>query len=72
MLRFILALTVITAIFRVSQDNPYVGFGILLTFALMFAIYTIDMVEHEDIIFERNLLKTPDGRKIYYDIIHSQ
>lgn len=71
MLRFILALIIIIVIFTIAQENTYVGFGILLAFYFMFINYTINIVDRDDIIFERNLLKTPEGRHTYYNLVYT-
>ena len=35
-------------------------------------IYTINLVDEEDIRYEREMLKTPEGRRRYYQLINSQ
>ena len=72
MLRFILAVMVMAVIFKVSQDNVYIGFSVLATLALMFIVHTNNIVDYDDVQFERDMLKTPEGRQRYYDIIYSQ
>jgi len=57
---------------RVGQDNPYVGFGLYLFLTVSFIMYTNNMVEYDDMAFERNLLKTPEGRRRYYQLINSR
>jgi hypothetical protein len=61
-----------TFIFRVAQDNSYIGFSVLVTFAFMFVVYTNNMIDVEDVRYKRDMLKTPEGRWRYYNIIHSQ
>jgi len=72
MLRFILALMIMTVIFKVTQDNSYIGFSILLTLSFMFVVYANNIVEYDDVQFERDMLKTPEGRWKYYNIIYTQ
>ena len=72
MLRFILAVMIMTVIFKVTQDNAYIGFSILTTLALMFMVHTNNIVDYDDVRFERDMLKTPEGRQRYYNIIYSQ
>ena len=72
MLRFILAIMIIAVIFKVSQDNLYVGFGIYMFMAVAFMIYTINAVECDDVEYQRKMLRTKEGRKKYYYIINSQ
>lgn len=62
MLRFILAIMIIGVLLKVARINPYVGFGLWLFLSLSFMIYTNNQVDRSDIINERNLLKTHDGR----------
>jgi len=56
---------------RVGQENPYVGFSLYLFLAVSFVLYANNAVECEDIEFERNMLKTPEGRRRYYKLINS-
>ena len=72
MLRFILAIMLMTVIFKVTQDNAYIGFSILVTLALMFMVHTNNIVDYDDVRFERDMLKTPEGRWRYYNMIYSQ
>lgn len=72
MLRFILAIMLLAVIFKISQDNPYIGFGIWLFMAVTFMAYTINSVDYEDVKYERELLRTIEGRRKYYHIINSQ
>ena len=72
MLRFILALLLMTVIFKITQDNAYIGFSILIALAFMFIVYANNVVDYDDVRFERDMLKTPEGRWRYYNIIHSQ
>jgi hypothetical protein len=57
---------------RVGQENPYVGFGLYLFITVSFVMYTNNMAECEDLKFERNMLKTPEGRRRYYELINSK
>jgi hypothetical protein len=61
-----------TVIFKVTQDNSYIGFSILLTLSFMFVVYANNIVEYDDVQFERDMLKTPEGRWKYYNIIYTQ
>lgn len=72
MLRFLLLLMLIIVLFKVGQENPRVGFGLYLFLVCSFVIYSNNIVESKDLQFERELLKTREGRKIYYEIINSQ
>lgn len=72
MLRFILAIILIVIIFKISQENVYVSFSICVALALMFMFHTNNIIEHDDIQFERDMLKTSKGRQKYYNIIYSQ
>jgi hypothetical protein len=71
MLRFILAIMMIGVLLKVARDNPYVGFGLWLFFALSFMIYTNNIVDRSEIKNERDLLKTFDGRKQCCDSLNS-
>ena len=71
-LRFILAVLLCMVIFKIGQDNPQLSFGLWLFIALSFMFYTINSVDCEQIEIERELLKTPQGRRQYYRIINSQ
>ncbi len=72
MLRFIVAVLTLMILLKISRDNAYIGFAILLFLILAFMTYTIDSVDEDDIRSERELLKTPEGRRKYYEIINSQ
>lgn len=71
-LRFILIVMIMIVLLRVGQENPYVGFSLYLFLTVSFVIYTNNIVECEDLKFERKMLKTPEGRRIYYDMINSR
>jgi hypothetical protein len=72
MLRFILIIMIMIVILKVGQDNPYIGFSIYLFLATSFVLYSNNIVVYKDIEFEREMLKTPEGRLRYYQIINSQ
>lgn len=71
-LRFILIIMIMIVLLRVGQENPSVGFGLYLFLAISFIMYTNNTVEQEDLRFEREMLKTPEGRRQYLEIINSQ
>jgi hypothetical protein len=66
MLRFILAIVLIAVLLKITQTNPYVGFGLYLVLATAFMIYAINMVDCEDIDERRRLLEDPNTAKRYY------
>ena len=72
MLRFILAVLIIAVMLRVTQDNPYVGFGLWFFLMLAFMIYTINSVDCEDVELEREILMSPEKRRQYYYMINAQ
>lgn len=72
MLRFILILMIMVVLLSVGQDNPYVAFSLYLFMVVSFVIYTNNIAECEDLEFERELLKTPEGRQKYYLILNAQ
>ena len=72
MLRFILILLIILVLFKVSQTNPQMGFGIYLLLAIGFTIYTIDTVDKEDVEHERNLLRSTKQRRLFFQTINSK
>ena len=72
MLRFILIIMILIVLFRVGQENPYVGFGLYMFIAVSFVLYSNNMVESEELEFEREMLKTPEGRRTYYELINSR
>lgn len=72
MLRFILVVMILIVLLRVGQENPYVGFGLYLFLVVSFVLYTNNMVECDDLRFERKMLRTPEGRKRYLEIINSR
>lgn len=72
MLRFIFAVITIACLLKITQDNAYVGFGIWLFLAVSFMIYASDSVDQQHIEFERDMLKTAEGRRQYYAIINAK
>lgn len=72
MLRFLLIIVLMCIIFKVSQYNVYIGFGIYLFLAASFMAYTSNTVDQEYNDYERELLRTKEGRDKYYYIINSQ
>lgn len=44
MLRFILMVVLLAVIFKVSQNNPYLGFGIYFGLSVTFMIYSLNSV----------------------------
>lgn len=71
-LRFILIIMIMVVLLRVGQENPYVGFGLYLFLAVSFVLYSNNAAEYDDLQFERKMLRTPEGRRKYYQIINSQ
>jgi hypothetical protein len=71
-LRFILLIMIMIVLLRVGQDNPYIGFSLYLFLSVSFVLYTNNVVECEDLKFEREMLKTPEGRRRYYELINSR
>ena len=59
-------------ILKVGQENAYVGFSIYLFLAVSFVTYTNNNVECDDLKFEREMLKTVEGRRRYYQLINSK
>lgn len=72
MLRFLFAIMIIAVIFKVSQENIHIGFGIYLFMAVSFMFYTINSIECDDVKYQRKLLRTKEGRLLYYNIINSK
>lgn len=66
MLRFILIILVMAVILTVTQNNPYIGFAIWIFLVTTFMAYTINVVDHDDIKYERDMLKTNEGRRKYF------
>lgn len=71
MLRFVLAIILIAVFIRISQKNVYIGFALYSSIILIFILYTINSVDHEEIELEREMLRTPYNRRRYYTIINS-
>lgn len=63
---------VMAVLFKVTQENAYVGFGLWFSLAIMFMIHTLNEVDCEDVEFERDMLRTKKGRQKYYYLINSQ
>jgi hypothetical protein len=63
---------ILSVILKVSQENAYIGFSIYLFLAVTFVTYINNNVECSDLKFERDMLRTPEGRKQYYHIINSK
>jgi len=72
MLRFILALLIILVLLKVSQSNPQMGFGLYFLLALSFTIYTIDIVDRDDVEHERNVLRSTKRRQLFFQTINSK
>jgi hypothetical protein len=72
MLRYIFAIIFLAVLLKITQQNAYVSFGILMFLILTFMIYTIDTIDQEDTQQKRDMLKTIAGRMRYYSIINSQ
>lgn len=72
MLRFILIVMIMIVLLTVGQKNPYMGFSLYLVLAMSFVFYTNNLVECEDLEYEREMLKTPEGRQKYYRILNAQ
>lgn len=72
MIPFLLLIMIICIIFKIGQDNVYIGFGLWLTIVLFFVTYTLNSVDKEDIEYERKMLKTREGRKKLYYLINSK
>ena len=70
-LRFMLIIIIILILLKVGQQNPYIGFGLYLALVVSFTVYTNSQVEHDDLEFVKEMLKTPEGRRKYYKIINS-
>ncbi|VBB18856.1 hypothetical protein YASMINEVIRUS_1388 [Yasminevirus sp. GU-2018] len=45
MLRFILMVMLLLVILKVSQEDPYLGFGIYLTLSVGFMLFTVNEIE---------------------------
>lgn len=63
---------IVIVLIRITLDNPYIGFSLYLFMTVGFMIYTNNNIECDAVKEQRNMLKTPVGRKKYYDIINSQ
>jgi hypothetical protein len=72
MIRFILAIMILVVLLKVTQDNPYVGFGIWMVLAVSFLVYTVNMIDCDDVEYEQHMLKTKEGRRKYYYLINAQ
>jgi hypothetical protein len=69
MLRFILAVILIAVLLKVTQMDPYVGFGLYMILATSFMIYALNAVDCDEIESRDELLKDPRNRgKYYYSI----
>ena len=69
MLRFIVAVAMIVIIIKLAEDNPQVASGIILALYLGFVLYSTNLADKQINDADRKLLKTSDGRKIYYGMI---
>ena len=72
MLRFILAVLLIGALLKISQDNAYMGFGIYLFLFIVFMIYTIDTIDSDALDFQKNMSNSPKKSKIYYYALNTK
>ena len=68
MLRFILIVMLLVVITKVSQDNPYIGFGIYFALYVGFMIYTLNIVDKS----ESNLRISKQKIKSNYDAYFSK
>jgi hypothetical protein len=70
MLRFILAVMILIVMFKITQDNAYVGFGLILTGMIGFITMTNWEVDSNPQTSE--LDEEIDRNPTYYQIINSQ
>jgi hypothetical protein len=61
----------IAVLLKITQENAYIGFGLYLLLSVSFMIYTINIVDCEELEFQRKMLKTPKSRKKYYYMLNS-
>jgi hypothetical protein len=72
MLRFILIVMLLIVIVKVSQDNPYIGFGMYFALSAGFMIYTLNIVDKDEIELRIKKSKIRGRSHDKYDIINSQ
>lgn len=72
MLRFILCMLLVAVLLKITQTDPYVGFGLYLTLGVSFMVYSLNRVDCEDLEERNRLLKNPDTARYYYQVINSK
>ena len=70
MLRFILIVVLIAVLLKITQSDPYVGFGLYMVLATAYMIYAINMVDCEEIEERKRLLDDPETAGKYYHSIN--
>ena len=63
MLRFVLAILIIAVVLKVSQDDPYIGFGIWTLLTIAFFVYALNRVDQDDLDFKKRMKYAPKNRK---------
>jgi hypothetical protein len=71
-LMYINGLLMIAILIELARQNAYIGFGVYLFIVLLFAVFTINEIDKEDIEFERRMLRNKRNRRLYYNLINSQ
>lgn len=72
MLRFVLAILIIAVVLKVSQDDPYIGFGIWAMLTIAFFVYALNRVDQDDLDFEKRMNRTPKNRKKLFYLLNAQ
>lgn len=72
MLRFIFIIMILVVIMKISQDNPYVGFGMYFFLSVGFMYYTINIVDRDEEELRAKRRKSAAIYDNYYYTINSQ
>lgn len=70
MLRFILIVVLIAVLLKITQSDPYVGFGLYMVLATAYMIYAINMVDCDEIEERKKLVNDPSTASKYYHSIN--
>ena len=63
MIKFILSVILIAILLKIAQKNAYISFGIYLFTAICFFVYTINIVDTEEVVIKK---------KRFYNIVNSK
>lgn len=72
MLKVIFAILFLALLIKTAHYNVYLSFSIFLFVYVSLMIIISEHVDYDDILEERRLLRTPEGRRKYYHIINSR